>query len=166
MSKIAASQEGTDTRIFLGAPFNTANYVVYDQTPEDERGLGYIQIGLATKNTVNNIGKTEYAAATRCSFQNSDSSMSTKAEADCPRTTPDAKPADAAGSKDGGGISFNTIIIILIAVVAVGFILFLLVERRKKQTQQYNALQDKINRRGPGSSQGALSVQGEDLDVD
>ena len=77
--------------------------------------------------------------------------MSTKAEAVCP-STPDAKPADAAGSKDDSGISFNTIIIILIAVVAVGFILFLLFERRKKQTQQYNALQDKINRRGPGSS--------------
>jgi len=52
VSKIASSQE-TDTRIFLGAPFYTANYVVYDMTPEDERKLGYIQIGIAPKNTVN-----------------------------------------------------------------------------------------------------------------
>ena len=66
VSKIAASGEGNDTRIFLGDPFFRRNYVVYDMTPYDERNLDYIQIGIAPKNPQNLIGLKEYASSTEC----------------------------------------------------------------------------------------------------
>ena len=78
VSSIASSQEA-DSRIFLGAPFNSANYVVYDMTPADERNLDYIQIGIATKNPVNQVGQSEYSAQTQCQYQKTDQSISTTA---------------------------------------------------------------------------------------
>mmetsp|Transcript_8602 Transcript_8602/g.14529 ORF Transcript_8602/g.14529 Transcript_8602/m.14529 type:complete len:242 (+) Transcript_8602:551-1276(+) len=52
--------KNSDNSLYLGDIFFNKFYVVFDMTPYDERNEKYIQIGLAEKNPINNIGRQQY----------------------------------------------------------------------------------------------------------